>query len=236
MKPKKPIPSLTAQQMAEVDRLMIEVYHIDLIQMMENAGSHLAELAISLTKKKTDPTFLILCGSGNNGGGGLVAARHLINRSYKIELVMINEQNQLKKIPKKQWSILQKMGVHPVNDPIVEQFDLLIDAMIGYGLHGAPRGNTARWISKINAGQTPILSMDVPSGLEATTGTPLDPCTRATATLTLALPKEGLLKSQAIPYVGELYLADISVPHNLYQTMGLDIGPIFKDRTIIKVC
>jgi NAD(P)H-hydrate epimerase len=229
------LPSLTAIQMAEVDRLMIEVYHIQLIQMMENAGRNLADCAIKLTQSQSNPAFLILCGSGNNGGGGLVAARHLLNRGYRVEVVIINGTNLLKEIPRQQWDVLQEIGIQPTVHPDIEAFDLILDAMIGYGLKGAPRGADETWIMKINQNSTPVLSLDIPSGLDATNGTPLNPCTRAAATLTLALPKTGLMTAEAKPYVGDLYLSDISVPNALYKSLGLNVGPIFKHNVIIKV-
>jgi NAD(P)H-hydrate epimerase len=221
--------------MAEVDRLMMDVFGIELLQMMENAGRNLADCAQNLTEKHTRPKFLILCGSGNNGGGGMVAARHLINRGFPVNIVLMQNETQLKQVPKRQWTILKNMGTQAVIDPIPEKFDLIIDAMVGYGLQGAPRGAVGDWINKINASPTPILSLDVPSGLDATQGIPFDPCTRASATLTLALPKTGLKTSEAKPYVGDLYLADISVPERVYEMLGLNVGPIFEQNRIIKL-
>jgi len=228
------IPAITTQQMAEVDRLMIEEFHIELMQMMENAGRNLADCAQMLLKKSRNPSLLVLCGAGNNGGGGLVAARHLINRGLPVTIVLIREENQLKEIPAHQWHILQKMNVQASKFPEVETFDLILDAMIGYGLQGNPRERAAQWIRQINAAGTPVLSLDVPSGLDATRGIPMRPCVRANATLTLALPKTGLLTSDATPFVGDLFLADISVPPQLYRSLGLEVGPIFREHAIIK--
>lgn len=81
----------------------------------------------------------------------------------------------------------------------------------------------------------PVLALDVPSGLDATTGVPGSPCVRASATMTLALPKTGLLAPQAQPYVGTLYLADIGVPDVLYRQMGLAVGPIFAQAAVIRL-
>ncbi len=229
------IPAITTKQMAEVDRLMIEVFHIELVQMMENAGRNLADLGQTLIAEAANPKILILCGSGNNGGGGLVAARHLINRGFQVEVVLINDQKSLKEIPKHQWSILEIMGVETLSNLSLAEFNIIIDAMIGYGLTGNPRGNAAEWIRKINTGKIPILSLDVPSGLDATLGSPLDPCTRANATLTLALPKTGLMTAEARSYVGDLYLADISVPQQLYKMMKIDTPPDFLRSPIIKI-
>lgn len=229
------IPAVTAQQMAEVDRLMTDVFQISLIQMMENAGRNLADCAQQLVKRTTHQKFLILCGSGNNAGGGMVAARHLLNRGFQVDIVLVTGEDRLKKIPSHQWQILKRMGLQANKDPQVESYDLIIDAMIGYGLQGAPRGNFVHWIEVINAAQVPILALDIPSGMAATSGIAFDPCTQAQATLTLALPKTGLIKPEAKANVGTLYLADISVPEQLYASMGLMVGPIFKDNAIIRV-
>lgn len=220
--------------MAEVDRLMIEEYHIELLQMMENAGRNLADCAQMMLKDAPNPSVLVLCGAGNNGGGGLVGARHLLNRGLTVTVVLIKEENQLKVIPAQQWHILQKMGVTSSKSADVNEFDLVLDAMIGYGLQGHPREYAAKWIKKLNAAEVPILSLDVPSGLDATRGIPMEPCVQADATLTLALPKTGLLTVKAKAYVGDLYLADISVPPQLYRSLGLDVGPIFRTQAIIK--
>jgi NAD(P)H-hydrate epimerase len=229
------IPAITTEEMIEVDRLMIDHYGISLFQMMENAGSHLADLAMNLMTNSPHQKIVILCGGGNNGGGGMVAARHLHNRGMDVKTRLIAKSDHLKEVPLHQWEILQKIGLQSAE---VEDFcnaDLILDALIGYGITGNPHGEVAEWILKANQSEVPILSLDVPSGLNATTGHPGEPCIRATTTLTLALPKEGLLKETAKGFVGDLYLADISVPSELYRRLGLEIGPIFTLNTIVKL-
>jgi NAD(P)H-hydrate epimerase len=127
------------------------------------------------------------------------------------------------------------MGVENRDEIDLEATDLIIDAMIGYGLAGNPRGVIAEWINKVNASGRPVLALDTPSGLDTTTGLPGQPCVRASATLTLALPKTGLISAKAAPYIGELYLADISVPPQLYEKLGIEIPAIFIHDTIIKI-
>jgi NAD(P)H-hydrate epimerase len=230
------IPALATPQMAEVDRLMIEEYGILLIQMMENAGRNLAELARQmLNGRLTDRKIVVLCGAGNNGGGGMVAARHLHNRGADVRVEFVGDPQRLKDIPAQQWRILQTMGLAKNDDPDLARADLIVDALIGYGLTGDPRGPVAEWIERAQAARRPILSLDTPSGLDATTGIPGHPCIRASATLTLALPKTGLLALSARSFVGDLYLADIGVPPELYRRLGLDIGPLFADDTIMRI-
>ncbi len=222
--------------MFEVDRLMIEEWGISLIQMMENAGRHFAELA----RRQTGGTahghrVIVLCGNGNNGGGGMTAARHLHNWGARVEVLLIGNEPHLKETPAHQWRILQRMGI---TRSTVELFsaDLILDAMLGYNAKGNPRPPIAKWIQLANESGRPILSLDSPSGLDTTTGTPGSPCIHASVTLTLALPKTGLLSSNAKPFIGNLYLADIGVPPELYQkAFGLDVPPVFAEQEIIRV-
>lgn len=230
------IPVLTTAQMAEVDRLMIEEYQILLIQMMENAGSSLAELAQRLLGGQVeDRSIAVLCGVGNNGGGGLVAARHLHNWGAEVGVKLACDPERLKEIPAHQWQILAGMALASNSEPDLESADLIIDALIGYGLTGDPRQPVAGWIDRINSAGRPILALDAPSGLDTTSGVPGEPCIRAAATLTLALPKTGLMTPQAKPYVGDLYLADISVSPELYQRLGIEVPNFFAIDRILQV-
>lgn len=114
---------------------------------------------------------------------------------------------------------------------------LVVDGLIGYSLQGAPRGAAAALIRAANASGAPVLSLDVPSGIDATTGEAYEPTVRATATMTLALPKIGLGAAEARRYVGELYLADISVPPALYRRspLGLEAGHIFAPDDVVRL-
>ena len=107
--------------------------------------------------------------------------------------------------------------------------------MLGYGANGNPRSPIADWIHRANESRHPILSLDSPSGLDTTTGMPGSPCIHASATLTLALPKTGLLAPSARPLVGDLYLADIGVPSELYARMGWKVASPFHSDTIVHI-
>lgn len=232
----KEIPALTTQQMVEVDRLMIEVYGIELIQMMENAGRSLAELARQeLGGKVSGKLISVMCGAGNNGGGGLVAARHLHNWGAKVSLHLTTTPAHFKRVPALQWQILTKFGLDYNQRPARLNGDLIIDALIGYGLSGNPRQPAAAWIERANQSGIPVLALDIPSGLDASSGIPGDPCIKAAATLTLALPKSGLVSRAARGFVGDLYLADISVPPELYLRLGIRVPNLFENGQILKI-
>jgi len=231
------IPALTTAQMVEVDRLMIEVYGISLEQMMENAGRNLAELARRMLGGQViGRQITVLCGAGNNGGGGMVAARHLHNLGVQVSVVLASDPKRLKDVPAHQWSILRALQLDRA-DFDLDSSALILDALLGYGSQGDPRPPIKDWIERANASGISILSLDSPSGLDTTIGMPGKPCIRAEATMTLALPKTGLLASQARPFVGKLYLADIGVPPELYAapSLGLEISPLFAEDSIIEV-
>jgi NAD(P)H-hydrate epimerase len=231
------LPVVTTDQMIEVDRLMIEEWGITLLQMMENAGRNFAELARrQLGGAVHGKRVAVLCGHGNNGGGGMTAARHLHNWGAKVEVVLAGDENRLKEIPAHQWRILYNMGItHSAVE--LSGTHLILDAMLGYGSKGDPRLPIADWIQLANASGVRIISLDTPSGLDTTTGLPGSPCIRASATLTLALPKTGLFAPGARPFVGDLYLADLSVPPELYAapSLGLQLTSPFGEDTIVRL-
>ena len=232
----EPIPAITTDQMREVDRLMIDFYGIQLIQMMENAGRNLADLSKKFIYRTTEQPFVVvLCGAGNNGGGGMVAARNLHNHGYRVAIQMVADFEKLKDIPRLQWNILQNMEIAEANMDDLSRADLIIDAMLGYGIKGNPRFPIDQWIIAVNASKMPVISLDTPSGLDTTSGVPGKPCILARATMTLALPKIGLLKDSAKANVGTLFLADISVPPSLYQKMGLDVRNIFEMQSVLQI-
>jgi NAD(P)H-hydrate epimerase len=236
LKKNSQIPVISTAQMVEVDRLMIEVYGISLIQMMENAGRNLAELSRRLLGGTVNGRRIaVMCGAGNNGGGGMVAARHLHNWGARISLKTTGSVEKMKDIPARQLRILREIGILDAERIELNACDLILDAMIGYGLTGSPRGTAAEWIQRVNHAGRPVLALDTPSGLDTTSGIPGRPCIKASATMTLALPKTGLVSQQAGGVVGDLYLADISVPNELYARMGLDVPKIFDTGLIIRL-
>jgi NAD(P)H-hydrate epimerase len=220
------VPALTTEQMRAVDRAMVEDLHIELVQMMENAGRNLADLAIT---RFSPSSVTVLAGPGGNGGGGLVAARHLVNRGSEVQVVLA-APDRLTPVPAHQADILAQMGVSTASRPAPA--DLVIDALIGYSLRGDPAGTAAELITWANDQAAPILALDTPSGLDLTTGAVGTPAIWATATLTLALPKVGLLNA---PNVGELYLADISVPSLVYQRMGIAVPALFRQSSLLRI-
>jgi len=231
------VPTVSTAQMQEIDRLMVEVYGIEPLQVMENAGRSLATLARRiLGDDVTDRPIVVLAGRGANGGGGLVAARHLLNWGAWVQIVCSYPPDGYKGAPAQQLSILQAMGA-----PLawaeegweLPPADLLIDAIIGYGLRGDPRGLARDLIQLANSSAAPILSLDTPSGVDTATGRVFEPHIQAAATLTLALPKDGFRQPEAAAACGALYLADIGAPSALYEAMDIPTPALFARAEVI---
>lgn len=222
------VPNLTTDQMIEVDRLMIEEYNIELIQMMENAGRCLAMVAVEefLMPPLEDRKVIVLAGTGGNGGGALVCARRLHSLGCQTYVYLSNAE-KMTPVPDHQLSILKNMNVSvfsPEDLSNVRSSDLIIDGIVGYSIKGNPRGKVRDMIDWANEQKAPILALDTPSGLDLTTGTIHQPTISATATLTLALPKQGLFNENAIAKRGKLYLGNIGVPPGLYGRPSISLS------------
>jgi len=222
------VPTVTTSQMREVDRIAIEETGPNLFQMMENAGRNLAEMALErLGGNWQSARVVVLAGSGGNGGGGITAARHLANRGVRVELCLA-VPDKLSAVAAWQRKVFQSTSGKEVDfrhlDPA--PVNLILDALIGYGLQSAPQGIFAELIGWANGTTAPIISLDVPSGLDSTTGATPGEFIRPGWTMTLALPKSGLARAA----IGELILADIGIPEETYRRAGVSYVSPFGSR------
>jgi NAD(P)H-hydrate epimerase len=243
--PALPIPALTPDQMSGVDRIMVDDFGVEVLQLMEVAGQAVAAWARErfLGGDARGKTVLVLAGSGGNGGDGMVAARFLHSWSAQPAVWLSHEADTLQGAAAHQLRSLLALGlpIHPPSEPVPQDSgalpgaDLIVDALLGFGLSGPPTGPAARLIAAANAHPAPILAVDLPSGVDARTGDPYQPCIRADATLTLALPKTGLLAPAAGPVIGELAVADIGIPPQVYARVGVRVDPVFGERSIVRL-
>ena len=227
------VPAVDSAQMREVDRIAVEETGPNLYQMMENAGRNLALLAIELLDERWQQAkVLVLAGSGGNGGGGICAARHLANRNVEVA-VCLAEPETLRSVPAFQRKILQSTSAKeiPFDQITGQEPDLVLDALIGYGLNAAPKGPVAELIAWTRLYRAPVLALDVPSGVDATSGQTPGPFVSARWTLTLALPKTGLLPR----LTGELYLGDIGIPEQVYRCIGLKYVSPFRPHAWVRL-
>ena len=232
---------LTTEQMIEVDRLMTDVLKIELMQMMENAGRNLARLSIK--RFLNDPRskqVVVMAGTGGNGGGAMVAARRLHQWGADVSVLTTKPDEKYSGVPGHQLAILRRLGVDINNSSLPNESnspDLILDGVIGYSLNGDPRGRSADLISWANSAGSEILALDVPSGLDSTSGIAREPAITAVASMTLALPKAGFNSAQAKSVMGELFVADIGVPDWVYREIGIrrEMGVLFREDDLVKV-
>jgi len=221
------IPGVTAAEMRELDRIAIEETGPNLFQMMENAGRNLAELSMELmgpALQGGERRVLVIAGIGGNGGGGICAARHLANHGFSVSL-LVSRPDTLREIPAWQLRVYRGTDGTEVNPTMYRTTAnpprIIIDALLGYSVSGPPRDpeqGIIGWVNKVSAeSRVPIVSLDLPSGLDATTGEIPGAVVHATTTMTLALPKQGLRGASS---AGQIQLADIGIPALAYRQIG----------------
>ncbi|MBU6422600.1 MAG: NAD(P)H-hydrate epimerase [Chloroflexi bacterium] len=233
------VPAVTAAQMAEIDRVAVDEIGLSIEMLMENAARGVALAARALLGGTVDGRRVVcLAGSGNNGGDALGAARRLHGWGADVRCVLTGPRDDLHgELNKRQHDIVRRAGIEVAgpDDPRLAQAELVVDGLLGYSVRGAPRGSAEALIRGANASGVPILSVDLPSGLDPDTGAPLGAAIRARATVTLGLPKVGLLRMEARPLVGDLLLADIAVPAYAYDRFGIDARGCFVAGDLVRV-
>ena len=212
------VPAVSALEMQQIDALAIDVYGLQLLQMMENAGRSLAAEALLMIASKGD-SIVVLAGAGGNGGGGLCAARHLLNRGIEVTIALARSPEELQPATQAQWQVLAQSGVREASlcelRSALSSSKLVIDAIVGYGLDRHLRGREAE-LAILTASRR-VLSLDIPSGMHATTGEADRPCVRPERIVTLALPKMGLAQTDS-----KLVLANLGIPADVYRRAGID--------------
>jgi NAD(P)H-hydrate epimerase len=237
--------SVTAAQMRDVQRLAQEEFGLDILQITENAGRSAAALAFAmLGGRGRGQGVVVLAGGGNKGAAGLAAMRHLANWGCRVEPVIGGIEEDFSFTARRQMLILRQSGLLQTADldanevALEEQLataDLVIDALVGYGLEGPPLGVAAAVTRLAIESRRPILALDIPTGVNATTGEVSMPAIRAVTTLMLDLPKRGCLAAQSRGMVGELYLADIGIPLSVHQRLGIPVGQPFSEGPIVRL-
>ncbi len=229
------VPWLSVEQMREVDRVMVEELGISLVRMMENAGRSLAQVARDLLGGDTaGRSVLVLAGSGGNGGGGLVAARHLSVAGAAVSVAVSAPVERLSPVSAEQLAILRNLAV-----PIYEETkppgepDVVLDALLGYSQRGEPRGAAAELI-RWSRGRR-VDALDVPSGLELGTGELHETHIQADVTMTLAAPKAAMASAETSHAIGRLLVADVSVPALVYERLGIAYTTPFNRRPVVEL-
>jgi NAD(P)H-hydrate epimerase len=217
---------LTSEQVARLDAAATDA-GVSTLQLMEIAGWQVARCAWGHLGGTA--SVGVVAGYGNNGGDGLVAARHLATWGCAVRVLVLGREERVSGVVLDHVTSARKCGVDVLvsADPdavrgVIVEANLVIDAILGTGLRSAPRDPQASAIRAINASGVSILSVDVPSGLDATTGEAFDPTVRASLTCTLTAMKRGLRRGDAAAHAGTVWIADIGMPATAWRRAGLE--------------
>lgn len=207
---------LTAEEMACADRLTIEG-GVPGATLMENAGRAVAD---EVSRRFPDAeTVAVLCGPGNNGGDGFVAARHLKERGYKVRLGFNGDPARL---PADAAAMAERWGEarQKLSSDLLSGGDVVVDALFGAGLARPIEGAFAELIDRVNASDLPVVAIDVPSGIDGTTGEVRGTAIKAIATVTFFRRKPGHLLLPGRLHCGEVKLAQIGIPDSVLATIS----------------
>ena len=218
---------LTREQTRAFDRTAIEEVGIPALVLMENAGRSAVDVITSLG---VNGPVVVCCGKGNNGGDGLVMARHLANRNIAVSCLLFARPDELSEDAAVQWRIIQNMGLPTelwLGDAIDESrlaavvgaADWVVDALFGTGLKGPMRPPFDRIATIISAGNAHVLAVDIPSGMDADTGLPMGIIVRAQHTVTFVAPKVGFQNPAAAPWLGQVHVVDIGLALHFAQSV-----------------
>ena len=225
---------VTAAEMRQLDRAAIETRDVPSLRLMENAGKTVVqemERSFGLLRGKT---VTIVAGKGQNGGDGFVAARVLRQRRCQSRVVLLASPSALKGDAATNLKKFQRAGgrclavettaqLASILTPLLQDSDLVVDAIFGTGLNAPVQGLPATAITLMNASRKPIVAIDLPSGLDGDTGAVLGTAITATLTVTLARPKRGLYLGAGPDHAGAIRVADIGIPPDLIATAKIPV-------------
>jgi hydroxyethylthiazole kinase-like uncharacterized protein yjeF len=237
-----------SQEMREIDYQAINDFGIPSLVLMENAGIRTVEVIKELLPEGKGKKVIVLAGKGNNGGDGLVIARHLINSGIKVETFLMAFPEEISPDSLTNYRILERISTDIYQlqeEKDLEQLmlsllsaDLVVDAIYGNGFHGRMNDFESRVARMVNCRNLPVVAVDVPSGIEADTGKVNGEAIKATHTVSFALPKVGLVLEPGRDFTGILKVVDISIPEVLLKDKKLKknlieeemIKPLIKPR------
>lgn len=215
--------------MAALDRRAAEEFGVPTLLLMEAAGRSVVEASRRLLHQAR-PRVIIVAGRGNNGGDGLVAARLMLAAGWQVTVVLLARDAEVTGDAAVNLDAARRAGVEIINVDstaipgvrgLLAGADLIVDALFGTGFRGPATGLAARSIEAINASGRPVLAVDIPSGVNGDTGTVDGPAVRASATVTMGLPKIGLLVSAGAEHAGRIWVADVGHPRRMIESAAV---------------
>jgi NAD(P)H-hydrate epimerase len=220
---------LNADQMREADRRTIHDIGIPSLVLMENAGRQVVAAIESFFTDLTDRRVAVVCGKGNNGGDGFVVARTLHQRGIEVSVFLVGQVAEVKGDARINLEILGRLGITVVEVGDEGQWELhfseisghelIVDALFGTGLRSALSGMYETVIADINGSSIPVVAIDLPSGMSADTPDLIGDCIDATVTVTLGAPKVPLILPPGEQRAGEVVIADIGIPVEVFETL-----------------
>lgn len=232
---------VTAGEMREIDRFTIEDIGVPGVVLMENAGLAAFRIILHELEGIQDPLVYVFCGKGNNGGDGFVVARHLWNEGVYVRVFCTVDEHEIEDDARINYNILQNMHV-PIEfvtdvsilDSVDDEPDMVVDALLGTGLRSAPSGTVKSVIDFINSSyESKVVSIDVPSGLNASSPKVDGVAVRADITVTMALPKRCHTLYPAKNFVGELFIADIGTPPSVLNDDDVLVDMLEQDDIVL---
>ncbi len=217
---------LTRRESRKLDESAMVDYGLAGLVLMENAGAAVARETLAALREVGAERVVVVCGKGNNAGDGFVAARHLVSAGIPTSVLLLSLKEELRSSPDAwtNFTIIDQMAARGFGPEIVAFSDLepvrgiseklsphvvVVDAILGTGLTGDVRKPASSAIDAINSSDAFVVSVDIPSGLDADKGVPLGTAVRADVTVTMAGPKAGFSKASARGYVGKVVVAEI---------------------------
>lgn len=245
-RPSRAVPAIDRDTMLAADRIATDRIGLSLLQMMENAGHQLAELTrLTLGGSTAGRSAVVLAGTGNNAGGGMAAARHLAGWGADVCVVFARPVLHLRPGACAQFEPMLAAGVragvaghdrsHPELAGELRRAEVVLDALIGSSLAGPPDDVYQPLIGLAGLSSGAVISLDLPSGIDATTGERPGSAISADATLALALPKRGMLVSEGPRFAGVPYLADIGIPASVFAELATPIQGLFEVGPLLRL-
>ena len=211
--------STTAQKIQKLDDVAINKFGIPSLCLMETAGRLVSDEIIAYCRKYKKRKVTVVCGVGNNAGDGFVIARYLINAGLNVSVVHIGQSRKFKKDALLNYTLFTKLDGKVESDyaKAIGKADIIVDALFGVGLSRDIESPYWEVIECINKAKGYVFSVDVPSGINATTGKMCGIAVKAKTTITFTMAKTGLLKADGKKYTGRLKIVDIGIPKKLIK-------------------
>ncbi|MBF0344125.1 MAG: NAD(P)H-hydrate dehydratase [Nitrospirae bacterium] len=221
---------VTAAEMINIDRLTIEDIGIPSCVLMERAGVAVAKRIM----ERFSPTeVIVLCGGGNNGGDGIVAARELFNYGFNVKVFLLTDITAISSDSRQQYEIAKRLGVDIAYRPVLKESDIgraiIIDAIMGTGLRSNVKEGVADIINLLNEHERDVFAVDMPTGVSADTGSIMGCAVKARWTITFGLPKRGQVQYTGKGHVGELIIENIGFPRTLLSSESIKCDLVDKD-------